>query len=138
MTRATNSWSTIDTANAPSAREMHTAVWTGSKMIVWGGQTNSGSTNTGGIYDPVSNTWTAMSTNNAPSPRKHQTAVWTGSKMIIWGGDSTYGGYYLKTGGVYDPLTDTWTTTSLSNCPDGRNTHTAIWTGDEMIIWGGQ
>ena len=98
-----NSWSTIDTANAPSAREMHTAVWTGSKMIIWGGQTNSGSTNTGGIYDPVSNTWTSMSTNNAPSPRKHHTAVWTGSKMIVWGGDSTYGGYYLKTGGVYDP-----------------------------------
>jgi N-acetylneuraminic acid mutarotase len=132
-----NSWSPIDTANAPSAREMHSAIWTGSKMIIWGGFTNSSSTNTGGIYDPVSNTWTSMSATNAPSPRKHQTAVWTGSKMIIWGGDSTAGLHYLKTGGVYDPSTDTWTSTSLSNCPDGRNAHTAIWTGDKMIIWGG-
>ncbi|RPI18707.1 MAG: T9SS C-terminal target domain-containing protein [Ignavibacteriae bacterium] len=133
----TNNWNIIDTANAPSAREMHTAVWTGSKMIIWGGQTNNGTTNTGGMYDPISNTWTTMSTTNAPSPRKHHSAVWVGSKMIIWGGDSTVGSYYLKTGGVYDPSTDTWTSTSLSNCPAERNMHTAVWTGSKMIIWGG-
>src|SRR5262249_50185544 len=34
--------------NAPAARDFHTAVWTGSEMIVWGGY--SGFFNTGGRY----------------------------------------------------------------------------------------
>ena len=31
----------------------------------------------------------------------------------------------------------TWIPTSLTNAPDARGYHTAIWTGIEMIIWGG-
>src|SRR5436309_10016159 len=33
---------------------------------------------------------------------------------------------------------DTWTATSNTNAPSGRYFHTAVWTGSEMIIWGGQ
>src|SRR5207247_10772834 len=32
---------------------------------------------------------------------------------------------------------DTWTPTSLTGAPDGRSFHTAVWTGSEMIVWGG-
>ena len=32
---------------------------------------------------------------------------------------------------------DTWTPTSTTNAPDRRQSHTAVWTGTEMIIWGG-
>ena len=32
-----NTWTATSTSNAPSARYGHTAVWTGSEMIVWGG-----------------------------------------------------------------------------------------------------
>ena len=32
---------------------------------------------------------------------------------------------------------DTWTGTSIINSPTGRYLHTAVWTGSEMIIWGG-
>src|SRR5262245_45368857 len=32
---------------------------------------------------------------------------------------------------------DTWTATTQSGAPDGRDFHTAIWTGVEMIVWGG-
>src|SRR5438876_3325249 len=32
---------------------------------------------------------------------------------------------------------DTWTGTSLTNAPDARANHTAVWTGNEMIVWGG-
>ncbi len=38
------------TTGAPSARLGHTAVWTGSQMIIWGGQDNFGHFNTGGRY----------------------------------------------------------------------------------------
>ena len=37
---ATDSWTAIRTTSPPQARNFHTAVWTGSRMIVWGGQGN--------------------------------------------------------------------------------------------------
>jgi hypothetical protein len=43
------SWTPTSTTNAPSAREAP-AVWTGSRMIVWGGY-DGGVLNTGGVYD---------------------------------------------------------------------------------------
>ncbi len=42
-----------------------------------------------------------------------------------------------NTGGRYNPITDTWVATSLINAPTKRQAHTAVWTGTEMIIWGG-
>ena len=32
---------------------------------------------------------------------------------------------------------DTWTATTTSNAPAGRDFHTVVWTGSEMIVWGG-
>ena len=32
---------------------------------------------------------------------------------------------------------DTWTPTTLTNAPTARWRHTAVWTGSEMIVWGG-
>src|SRR4029077_5543775 len=32
-----DAWAVTSTINAPFAREGHTAVWTGSEMIIWGG-----------------------------------------------------------------------------------------------------
>src|SRR5439155_3158213 len=81
---------------APSARCSHTAVWTGSVMVVWGGYGGTaGSFDTGGRYDPAADTWTATSTVGAPSARGGHTAVWTGSVMVVWGGNN------LVTGGRY-------------------------------------
>jgi N-acetylneuraminic acid mutarotase len=59
--------------------------------------------------------------------------------MIIWGGYNTSGGQVntLNTGGKYNPSTDTWTSTSTTNAPIGREFHAAVWTGSEMIVWGG-
>src|SRR5438094_3229457 len=60
-------------------------------------------------------TWTGISTANAPSGRDGHTAVWTGSEMVVWGG---YGGQalgILNTGGRYNPSTDSWTATSITN-----------------------
>jgi N-acetylneuraminic acid mutarotase len=134
---STDTWTPMDTINAPVGRIGHTAVWTGSKMIVWGGLDHlSNYLNTGGVYDPITNTWTATSTTNVPSPRWYHTAVWTGSKMIVWGGDSV--GFKFNTGGSYDPTIDSWTSTSTgTNCPSGRYMQTAVWTGNRMIVWGG-
>ena len=51
-----------------SAREWHTAVWTGTEMIVWGGDDRfNGTVNTGGRYTPATDTWQADVDDGAPS-----------------------------------------------------------------------
>jgi N-acetylneuraminic acid mutarotase len=134
---STNKWQATSAVNAPAARSAHKAVWTGSLMIVWGGYDGSHLLNTGGRYNPSTNKWQATSTANAPAGRNGHTAVWTGSQMIIWGGYNYDVGGYLKTGGLYNPSTNRWQATSTANAPAGRNEHPAVWTGSQMIIWGG-
>ena len=34
-------------------------------------------------------------------------------------------------------IEDTWNRTTLTGTPDPRESHTAVWTGTEMIVWGG-
>jgi hypothetical protein len=62
-------------------------VWTGTEMIIWGGISGFGVTNTGGRYDPNMDSWAPTSITNAPVARQLHTAVWTGNQMIVWGGD---------------------------------------------------
>jgi hypothetical protein len=76
---ADDTWTATTTTNAPARREQHTAIWTGSEMIVWGGFSPPNSVNTGGRYDPTTDFWTPISTSNAPSSRYSHTAVWSGS-----------------------------------------------------------
>ncbi len=132
-----DSWTATSTANAPAARYYHTAVWTGSEMIIWGGYNGSTFFNTGGRYDPGTDIWTATSIANAPAGRFLHTAVWTGSHMIVWGGSPDGGNSYLNTGGRYNPGTNSWAATSTTNAPTARASQTAVWTGSEMMVWGG-
>jgi N-acetylneuraminic acid mutarotase len=134
---STDSWTATSTTNAPAARSYHTAVWTGSEMIIWGGLSNGVAVSTGGRYDPSANTWIATSITNAPSARGDHTAVWTGSEMIVWGGAGNNSYYGLNTGGRYNAGTDSWIATSTTNAPAARLHHTAVWTGSQMIVWGG-
>jgi N-acetylneuraminic acid mutarotase len=129
-----DTWTATSILNAPDARDGHTAVWTGTEMIIWGGL-QSGFFNTGGRYDPATDTWTAMSTTNAPTARWLHTAVWTGSEIIVWGGGD--GTDFLNTGGRYNPTADTWTPTNTTNAATARVHHTAVWTGSKMVVWGG-
>jgi N-acetylneuraminic acid mutarotase len=135
LSSGAGTWQPTSTDNAP-LMAYHTAVWTGAEMIVWGGE-NQGYVNTGGTYDPVADTWQPIPTANAPSARSFHTAVWTGTQMIVWGGRGEEGSNGLNTGARYDPATDTWQPTSTVNAPSPRTDHTAIWTGREMIVWGG-
>jgi N-acetylneuraminic acid mutarotase len=133
-----DTWTATTTVNAPDARWMHTVVWTGSEMIVWGGlDSNFNELNTGGRYNPATDSWIATSTTNAPAARNLHTAVWTGSEMIVWGGGGATGIGLLNTGGRYNPITDSWLATSTTNAPAPRAQHSAVWTGSEMIVWGG-
>ena len=81
----TDSWEATSAVNVPSPRDSHTAVWTGSEMIVWGGFSDPGFWfNNGGRYDPNTDSWMPTSTMNAPEARWDHTVEWTGDEMIVW------------------------------------------------------
>jgi len=106
-----DTWSPPTFVDVPSGRNFHTAIWTGSEMIVWGGYNGSSYLNTGGRYSPATDTWAPGGTSltNAPSARFLPKAIWTGTEMVVWGGaiGSSFGSF-LGTGGRYSPATDTW------------------------------
>ena len=129
----TDSWAPMASSVTPNGRTDHTAVWTGSEMIVFGGQAFSNGND--GRYDPATNDWADLSTANIPSFRTFHTAVWTGSQMIVWGG--RIGTNELNDGGRYDPATDSWSATATAGAPSPRQSHGATWTGGEMFVFGG-
>jgi len=137
----TDNWTTTPSINPNVAHYRHTSVWTGSEMIIWGGTTGgdgNGTHNTGARFNPLTQSWNEVSMINPPQKRADHTAVWTGDGMIIWGGrGSTPQIGELQDGGIYFPDTDSWTTINMNDAPFERDDHKAIWTGDEMVIWGG-
>ena len=141
---AIDSWTPITTTNAPSPRDWHSGVWTGSEMLIWGGRFVGCGLgcieylDNGKRYDPATDTWQDMAA--APlTPRYQHTAVWTGSEMIVWGGAAVISdtGYLANDGARYNPTTNSWTPLAPSGLT-GRVGHSALWTGSEMLIWGGE
>jgi len=127
-----DSWRDVSVANGPNERFGHSATWTGSEMIVFGGQ---GTDTVAKRYRPSTDTWTDATTLNAPGARDHHAAVWTGSELIIWGGFINDG--VTPTGGRYNPATDTWRPTNVDMSPPTRMWPVGEWTGTKMIVWGG-
>ena len=128
-------WQALTPVGVPAPRASHTAVWTGSQMIVWGGSAANGYLNTGGRFQPSNQPWSATTINNAPAGRSGHIAVWTGSGMLIWGGQNDNG--VLGDGALYDPVGDQWTTLSLANAPAARSGTGAVWAGGRLLLWGG-
>ncbi len=114
-------------------RSSTAVVWTGSEMIVWGGEGDAGPLGDGAAYDPVADSWRSISP--APlTPRGSAAAVWTGSEMIVWGGHAP--GLDAVDGAAYDPSTDTWR--EIADAPIvSAGSPPAVWTGSEMIVMAG-
>jgi hypothetical protein len=138
---AVGTWNTLH-QRTPAARVGHTAVWTGSEMLVWGGYGPTADLGlpAGARYDPATDEWSVMGAGaGSPAPRRDHTAVWTGTRMIVWGGVVSLEPFLPATGGIYDPITDTWIPTrSDATAPVGRIYHSVVWTGSRMVVWGGR
>lgn len=126
----------------------HVAVWTGTRMLVWGGAQDElketfssvipAGLLDGASYDPVANAWTKL----PPIPSSVRAgysgasiwsrAVWTGTEMIVWGGLKSTGD-----GLAFNPATNTWR--RIATSPAGRFLAAAVWapTVNRMIVWGG-
>lgn len=76
----------------------------------------------------------------APASRGGHSASWTGSQLFIWGGyqiGADVGIHFLNDGAMYNPSTDSWTPLPALNAPTKRVYASSVWTGTEIIVWGG-
>ncbi|ANM30951.1 hypothetical protein ABI59_17260 [Acidobacteria bacterium Mor1] len=134
-----DSWTAIASADAPSPRLDHSAVWNGSEMLIWGGTADPEDVlafvRDGARYDPALDSWTAISDSGTPEWRAGHGAVWTGSAMLIWGGDRYTAAVY-DDGALYDPVADSWTPMTVLEPPAARSQFPFVWTGSEFLLWG--
>jgi hypothetical protein len=136
-----DTWRSMQTSGGfvPTARWAYEAVWTGAEMLIWGGTTSGGFTNTAARYDPATSQWT-------PTPgwpyRWGVSSVWTGTEMMVWGSytyfpQPPFGGFLQWHGGArYSPTSDSWSSFTGAN-PHFASEHEAVWAGGQMIVWGG-
>ena len=93
----------------------------------------------GAAYDPRTDRWRLLSDSPLEGRFGH-VAVWSGDRMLIWGG-ATYSEDFttevaFDDGAAYYPDTDTWN--RLPQAPLlRRQGAVGIWTGTDLIIWGG-
>lgn len=99
----TNTWNStaVSTSGIPPCRAGGSYVWTGSKLLVYGGVNSSGTAIDGGaLYDPIYNVWASISTSSTAA-RFGASAIWNGKEAIIWGGSTTTGAAVVNTGVKY-------------------------------------
>ena len=149
-------------ATTPDTRSSPSIVWDGSDLIVFGGyEAQSRPQNDGGRYRPASDIWETLYASWWDSARMSyphllglggHSAIWTGEQMLIWGGEYAASPLPapINRGWTYSPASDTWqimgpapTVDDSYNliadaaAPQGRSGHSAVWTGTQMLIWGG-
>lgn len=147
-----DSWTPV--VNPTTARGVR-GIWSGAEGFTYGGagwwfptpvSCGAQSVTNQGLkrFDPVTATWSAGP--DAPVARRFEhTAVWAGDAqghgvMLVWGGSSIdYGPQtLLRDGAAFDPVPGTWRVLSAVNAPTARRQHVAVWTGSDMLVWGGR
>ncbi|MGB2092288.1 MAG: hypothetical protein ACPH2J_10390, partial [Akkermansiaceae bacterium] len=141
-----NTWSR-PAAGGPVKDYIWDSVWTGSKLVVLGGNVVGNIYELGGaLYDPEANTWATMLTvtteivADGGATGAEPVAVWMGDKLFVAAEknsmqieDSALIGY------TYDPETNAWTSLPELFLPDAINPTDssdiyAIWTGSKVIV----
>jgi hypothetical protein len=111
----------------------YTGVWTGKRMLVYGGPRGRAA-----AYDPAADEWRRLSRPPFAS-LVLPFSTWTGRVMLVWGGEGTSSGDLDRAraiGAAYDPALDRWTV--LPSAPGATGLgQTVVWTGREMLVWGG-
>lgn len=108
-------------------------VWTGSRMLVWGGQERfhrpGEVINDGAAYDPETRTWQRLPAAPGNGTTSHL-AAWTGTQMVVVGGDGSERAVLR-----YDVEANTWTTGTDAPFEVHRLTSAAAWTGTRLAVW---
>ncbi len=143
---ATDKWTKIGVSEVSPARDTALSAWTGKELVVWGGFQLRGSLtkdtivlDTGAALDPATGAWRPITRSGAPSLRMHPAGVWTGREWIVFGGQSSSGASAAVSDRAYayDPTTDAWRRLSDEGAPSPRWGSAIAWTGNEVVVFGG-
>ncbi|WP_437338519.1 Kelch repeat-containing protein [Sorangium sp. So ce394] len=125
---AANTWSSAGSMSV--TRHLHTAtLLQDGRVLVVGGYTLNGNEMPEGrtsveIYDPATGAWTAAAPTNLPRMQHTATLLPSGRVLVVGGGGRIYGGTEEEivvlvdageTAEIYDPASDTWTSTPPPN-----------------------
>lgn len=138
---ATDTWATIEAPGGPGP--IVGAHWTGERIVYWTGHVTPDAPDswleTGGVWDTSTGEVVPMATPPFDGRRDQAPTVWAAQpgRLVTWGGAIWEGGnHHWHTGASYDPEDDTWA--QLADSPLGaRAGHVTVWTGEELIVWGG-
>lgn len=137
-TPESGAWTPIATPPGGSpGRRQPIAVWTGSRMLVWGGEENGQPVPGGAAYDPATDAWTALDTQGAPSPRSGVAWAWSGTTLFLFGGRIPGAGVTAE-GYAYSAESGQWSALPSSGAPSPRADAFTAWTGSEFFVWGGR
>lgn len=68
--------------------------------------------------------------------RRGHSLIDTGSSVILWGGNEGSLDSAFENGFIYSYQSDVWNTIDTADI-EPRSDHISVWTGNEMIVWGG-
>jgi hypothetical protein len=133
---ATRTWRKLPPM--PEPRSDATAVWDGTEaLFIAGTRAGANGPSADGVaFNPATGRWRRLPV--MTYSRSGFAAVWTGHQVLIWGGlTGPYANQEIPPHGVaYDPAANRWSALPMSPLR-GRSLPTAVWTGRQMIVWGG-
>jgi N-acetylneuraminic acid mutarotase len=140
-----NTWRTLARSPlAPSQRPI--GAWTGTELIVLvsgldpDGNPYPARLARAAAYNPTTDTWRRIAP--LPATREDATAIWDGSEVLVVGGavrtkHVSVGPWPLaRVGFAYNPTTNRWR--KLPPMESGRMDFASVWTGKELLLWGGR
>lgn len=136
---ATDTWELVSVGtNLPSPRALATAVWTGARIVVFGGidPKRNKELADGAIYDPATDSWSAMAPNS--TGRGAAMGGATSSAAFFWGGWNAKGN---ALGGAdrYDLGFNSWLPATESSSDPGAVLDAATaFTGQYLYVYGGR
>jgi hypothetical protein len=127
---STGVWTTTNAMN--TARQNHTAtLLPNGQVLIAGGASNSGATNSAELFNPTNGTWMAIT--SMAINRENQTAsLLANGQVLVTGG---YKGSSLSSTEIYDPVSGKWLTNAVLNT--ARQAHTAVLLANGKVLVAG-
>ena len=128
--------------------------FTGDEVYIYGGAESSAfgwTKDDGWVYSFETGKWRELPKADGPGERRDFAMCWTGTQVLVWGGERRVTRkvrvndqeidwpffILLNSGGAFDPKTERWTALPTEGAPSARFHCIGVWTGTEMIVWGG-
>lgn len=125
----------------------HTLTYGDGKLYVYGGfiPTSTDARNpdlyvtaAGSVYDLKAKSWSILNSPSGTKPRYNHTAVWSGKDLIVFSGVlQNADTRNVKSNGLLYRPGSGWKAFASESVQE-REGHVAIWTGNEMLVYGGK